>query len=77
MYIEQKELFRWRRARKNKQEIAICTKLVVIGQIVLSSISFAVAGPTGEVITNGSGTITRPDAVTTNINQASQRLDIN
>ncbi|MEW5942906.1 MAG: filamentous hemagglutinin N-terminal domain-containing protein [Pseudomonadota bacterium] len=77
MYIEQKELFRWRRARKNKQEIAICTKLLVIGHIVLSSISFAVAGPTGEQITSGSGTITRPDAVTTQINQASQRLDIN
>lgn len=74
--IVEKELFRWRRVRKNGREMSICTKLLVIGQIVFSSISLAVAAPTGGAITSGTGNITQAGTAT-NINQASQRLDIN
>ncbi|BAN34264.1 hypothetical protein SCD_n00415 [Sulfuricella denitrificans skB26] len=56
--------------------MALCTKLLVIGQIVLSSIGFAVASPTGGTVTDGSGTISQAGSAT-NINQVSQRLDIN
>lgn len=73
MYIEQKELFRWRRARKNKQEIAICTKLLVIGHIVLSSISYAVAGITGFQSTGGA--VTYQDANRTVVTQSTSRMD--
>ncbi len=72
----EKELFRWRRVRKNGREMAMCTRLLVIGQIVLSSIGFAVAAPIGGTVTGGSGTISQAGSAT-NINQASQRLDIN
>lgn len=78
MNIIEKELFRWRRVRKNGREMSLCTKLLVIGQIVLGTMSMgvAVAAPTGGTITSGIGDIAQVGSAT-NINQASQRMDIN
>jgi filamentous hemagglutinin family protein len=63
MFIPTKEIFRWRRARRNKHEMSICTKLVVVGQIVFSTMSVAVAATTatGGAVDGGAanGTITQ------------------
>ncbi len=68
--------FHWRLTRRNKQEISICTRVALFSVAALAYAGIAVAGPTGGEIVGGSGTITQ-SGPTTDINQASQRLDIN
>jgi len=68
--------FHWRLTRRNKQEISICTRVALFSVAALAYAGVALAGPTGGEVVGGSGTITQ-SGPTTDINQASQRLDIN
>gem|GEM_PF-5744216 len=67
--------FHWRLTRRNKQEISICTRVALFSVAALAYAGIALAGPTGGEVVGGSGTITQ-SGPTTDINQASQRLDI-
>ncbi len=67
--------FHWRLTRRNKQEISICTRVALFSVAALAYAGVAVAGPTGGEVVGGSGTITQSGPAT-DINQSSQRLDI-
>ncbi len=75
MYVVSKEIFRWRRAKRGKRDISICTKLLALELIVFAPVG-ALAAPTGGVVTAGAGTISQAGTAT-NINQATPRLDVN
>ena len=78
MFIEKKELFHWRLAKRNKREVSYCKHILISGLVVMSAVCATVqAGPTGEQVTGGSAAFTRPDVNTTNIRQDTPRVDIN
>ncbi|MFQ5783985.1 MAG: filamentous hemagglutinin N-terminal domain-containing protein [Alphaproteobacteria bacterium] len=67
--------FRWRLRKRNKHEVSICTQMMMFSFGALAFAGVAVAGPTGGEIVGGSGAITQ-DGLATNIDQTSQRLNI-
>ncbi len=83
MFIEQKQIFHWRRAVRKGREIACCRRL--IAGLMLFTVATAVveAAPQGGVVMQGdtAATISQtplPDGVSvdTTINQAAMRVDI-
>lgn len=77
MYIITDQVCKWRQRKHKKNIVSILSKfLVMTPLVILTSTGIAMSAPTGGVITGGSGSITQVESAT-NINQASQRLDIN
>ena len=72
---ESRKLFHWRRVKRNRKEYQVCKQVLVYTAFGLGATTVQ-AGPTGGEITSGSGTITQA-GTTTDILQATQRLDIN
>ncbi|MFZ3072329.1 MAG: filamentous hemagglutinin N-terminal domain-containing protein, partial [Thermodesulfobacteriota bacterium] len=71
------KICKWKQRKGKKGFIFLCSKFLVMGAVLAASIAGIVeAAPTGGVITNGSGDITQEDTAT-NIQQNTQRLDIN
>jgi len=79
MFIEQKQIFHWRRAVRNGREIAYCRRLIAGIMMFAASAAVVDASPTGGSVVGGDAAakITQPDADTTNIQQFDQRVDIN
>ena len=79
MFIEQKQIFHWRRAVRNGREIAYCRRLIAGVMMFAASTAVVYASPTGGSVAGGDAAaiITQPDANTTNIEQFDQRVDIN
>jgi len=75
MCVEQKQIFHWRRAVRNGQEISYCKRLLA-GIVLLSATTAGVvAAPEGGVVTNGTADIAI--GTHTTIDQTSRRVDIN
>ena len=74
MFIEQKQIFHWRRAVRNGRETGICRRL--LGGIVLYGIATAGvnAAPTGGTVSSGAANIAI--GTDTTINQTTQRVNI-
>ena len=72
MCVEQKQIFHWRRAVRNGQEISYCKRLLA-GIVLLSATTAGVvAAPEGGVVTNGTADI----AIGTTSRHASMMTDI-
>lgn len=67
--------FHWRQVKKNGREMSICRSVAFFTALALGHYGLAVAGPTGGVVTRGSGTIEQVGP-RTDIEQATRRLDI-
>jgi filamentous hemagglutinin family protein len=78
MFIEQKQLFHWRRVVRKGREIACCTRLIAGILLFAGSTALVIASPTGGSVTGGDAAaiVTQPDADTTTIDQFRQRVDI-
>jgi filamentous hemagglutinin family protein len=78
MFIEQKQLFHWRRVVRNGREIARCKRLIAGVLMFTASTAIVVASPTGGTVAGGdaAATIMQPDADTTTIQQIQQRVNI-
>ena len=67
--------YNWRLVKRNKHTVSLCTRVMFYSATALACAGVALAQPTGGVVTGGTGAITQ-DGTATNINQATQRLDI-
>lgn len=78
MFIEQKQLFHWRRVIRKGREIAYCRR-VIAGVMLFTTAAAVQAAPSGGQVTHGSADISQTAAGTlthTDIDQNSQRVDI-
>ncbi len=77
MYIIADQGCKWRQRKRKKNFVSLMSRFLVMAPLgVLATAGIAMAAPTGGVITGGSGSIAQVDTAT-NINQTTQRLDIN
>ncbi|WP_455234429.1 two-partner secretion domain-containing protein [Thiogranum longum] len=74
MFVEQKQLFHWRRAKSHKREVSCCTRVAIGAMLVASSVATVQAAPTGGVVRDGSANITLGND--TVIQQFTKRVDI-
>jgi filamentous hemagglutinin family protein len=75
MFIEQKQIFHWRRAVRNGREINSCKRLLA-GIVLFAAATVGIeAAPTGGVVTSGAANIA--SGTSTTINQTTHRVDIN
>lgn len=68
--------FRWRLAKRKTEVVSVCARALLLSATALGYSAVALASPTGGEIVGGSGSISQDGSVT-DINQSSQRLDIN
>ncbi len=74
MFVEQKQIFHWRRAVRNGREIGCCKRLLA-GVMLFGAASVGVvAAPTGGVVTSGAANIAI--GTDTTINQTTNRVSI-
>ncbi|MEE8574393.1 MAG: filamentous hemagglutinin N-terminal domain-containing protein, partial [Thermodesulfobacteriota bacterium] len=75
-YIKDK-ICRWSQRKRKKSLVSVCSKLLVVGSLIVGlSVAPAISAPTDGVVTSGGGAITQ-SGTATNINQTTNRLDIN
>ncbi len=73
--LPNKTRFHWRLVKRNKRAVSLFSRVLFFSAAALATAGIASAEPTGGTITSGSGTITQ-QGTATNIDQATQRLDI-
>ena len=73
--LPNKTRYNWRLVKRNKHTVSLCTRVMFYSATALACVGVALAQPTGGVVTSGTGAITQ-DGTATNINQATDRLDI-
>jgi len=78
MFIEQKQIFHWRRTVRKGREISCCKRLIAGLMLFAVAAAGVVAAPTGgSVVQPGAATISQtPDGSMTTINQEAMRVDI-